>query len=149
MKKTYILTFSITLVVLITIMIVALMILLPQQSTVVDASASNYESIKKSDYLYEQTKDITKDALVREYTITNEEIEKFKGNHQYVSGNSDPFTPKSVENSGTNNHTNNSTNGNSNSSSSSTNNQSSTSEDTNQKVTNSNGGQPNPPSTAK
>lgn len=162
MKKTYILTFAISLVVLITITVVSLMILLPQQSTVIDSSLSKYDAIKKSDYVYEKTKDITKDALVHEYTITSEEMDKFRNEQKYVSGNSDPFTPSNINtnnNKGGNNNTNNTNSGNNNtnnnySSSTSTNNSSSNSNTSNsnsttQKITNSNGGQANPPSTNK
>lgn len=165
MKKSYILTFAISLVVLLTIAVVALMLLLPQQSTVIDSSLSKYDSIKKSDFVYEKTKDITKDALVHEYTITGEEMDKFRNNQQYVSGNSDPFTPSNVtiSNSGNNNTTNNKNNNGSNNSSNTTNNNSSStstsnstsnsntssSNETTQKITNSNGGQANPPSTNK
>ncbi len=160
MKKTYILTFAISLVVLVTVTVVALMILLPQQSTVIDSSLSKYDAIKKSDYVYEKTKDITKDALVHEYTITSEEMDKFRNEQKYVSGNSDPFTPSNINTSnnkgGNNNNNTNNVNNNTNnnySSSTSTNNTNSNSNTSNsnttQKITNSNGGQANPPSTNK
>lgn len=159
MKKTYILTFAISLVVLVTITVVALMILLPQQSTVIDASLAKYDSIKKSDFVYEKTKDITRDALVHEYTITGEEMDKFRNEQKYVSGNSDPFTPSNVSasnnNNGkptTNNNGNNvssSTNTNTNTNTNTSNSNTSNSNTTTQKITNSNGGQANPPSTNK
>ena len=160
MKKTYILTFAISLVILATITVVALMILLPQQSTVIDSSLAKYDSIKKSDFVYEKTKDITRDALVHEYTITGEEMDKFRNEQKYVSGNSDPFTPSSVAtnnngkpNSNNNNNGNNNTNNSNNASSSTNTNNSnsntSSSNTTTQKITNSNGGQANPPSTNK
>jgi len=153
LKKTYIITFSITIIVLLTVSIVALMVLLPQQSTVLDSSIAKYDSIKKSDYVYEQTKDLTRDALVKEYTITDEQMDKFRTDNKYVSGNSDPFTPNNVitNNNGnnSNNNNNSNSNNNNNSNSSSVNNNSNTSNSTTQKITNSNGGQANPPSTNK
>lgn len=135
MSKSNWITFGISVVVLATIVVIALMILLPQQSVVLDASSIKYEGIKKSDYVYEQTKDITRDALVKEYTITSEQMDKFKDNKQYVSGNSDPFTPggSSLNTTGTNN----------------SNSNTSVSDNTTDKITNSNGGTPNPPSTNK
>lgn len=162
MNKGNILTFAISLVVLITIIVVVLIFLLPQPSAVLEASMVKYETIKKSDYVYEQTKDLTRDALVKEYSITSEQMDKFKNNNQYVSGNSDPFTPAgshndddddSTNSTNSDNRNNTSTTNKNNSTSSSTNNSSnsntSVSEDTTQKITNSNGGQANPPSTNK
>lgn len=145
MNKSNWLTLGISAVVLVTIVVIALMILLPQQSTVLDASTIKYEAIKKSDYVYEQTKNITKDALVKEYTITSEQMDKFKDNHQYVTGNSDPFTPRNTITNSDKNNTGNNSSSSTNNSGSNT----STSEDTSQKITNSNGGTPNPPSTNK
>lgn len=137
MNKTYVLTFSISVLVLISLIIVLLMILIPQQSTVINSTLNKYESIKKSDYVYEQTKDISKDALVREYTITSEQMQTFKNNNQYVSGNSDPFTPYVEETEENNDSGSGTTSG------------SSSSTSTNDKITNSNGGTPNPPATSK
>ena len=139
MSKSNLLTLGISAVVLITVVVITLMILLPQQSVVLSANSISYEAIKKSDFVYEQTKNITKDALVKEYTLTSEQMQKFKNNKQYVSGNSDPFTPKTV-----NTNTGATDNG-----SSSNNSSTSNSNDTSQKITNSNGGQANPPSTNK
>lgn len=137
MDKKYILTFSISFLVLATIVIITLMILLPQ-ATIIDASLEEYDSISKSDYLYTKTKDISKEALIQQYTISDTEMTTFKNKNQYDPGNSDPFTPYSYNEVIDNN----------NSSSNSSNNNNS-SQNTTDKITNSNGGTPNPPSTNK
>lgn len=151
MNKSNWLTLGISFVVLLTVVVIILMFLLPQQSVVVDASTLKYEAVKKSDYVYEQTKNITRDALVKEYTITNEQMDSFKNNHQYVSGNSDPFTPRGTNTDSSTNTNKNNTSSNSSSSTNTNNSNSNTSisEDTTQKITNSNGGVANPPSTNK
>ena len=127
MDKKYILTFSISFLVLATVVIIALMILLPQTTTIIESSLQDYDSINKSDYLYTKTKDISKEALIQQYTISDTEMTTFKNSNQYAPGNSDPFTPygentETDENDGTS---------------------------TTDKITNSNGGTPNPPSTNK
>lgn len=132
MNKTYVLTFSISVLVVITVVIISLMILLPQSTTIVDSTITKYDSITKSDYLYTKTKDITKEALVQEYTINEDEMKNFKNKYQYVPGNSDPFTPYSDSSGGDNNGDGNSEE-----------------PSTGDKITNSNGGEPNPPSTSK
>ena len=138
-KGNYIILAS-SVVVFISVVVIALLILLPQASTLLEASASKYEAIIKNDFTFKQTKDITREALVKEYGITSAQMDKFKKNNQYISGNSDPFTPKSeeeTENTTTNNKNN------------SSNSNTSVSKDTVDKITNSNGGVPNPPSTNK
>lgn len=139
MNKTYMITFSISVLVLVTVVIIALMILLPQQSTLVDANINDYDAIKKSSYTFEQTKGISKEALVREYTINGDQMSGFKSKNQYAPGNADPFTPNAGGSSSGEG------NGSSNGSSSSGN----SSQDANDKTTNSNGGTPNPPATSK
>lgn len=136
MSKGNWLTLGIATVVSITVVVVALMILLPQQSVVLDASTVKYEAIKKSDFVYEQTKNITRDALIREYAITSEQMDSFKRKNYYVAGNSDPFTPSGASTSGptSNNNSNSKPSG---------------SVSTTDKITNSNGGVANPPSTNK
>ena len=157
MNKSNLLTLGISIVVLATVVVVALMILLPQQAVVLEASTVKYDALKKSDFKYEQTKDITREALVKEYSITSSQMEKFKKNNQYVSGNSDPFTPRSAEsdkettssNSSSSSNKNNTTANNKNNNTTSNNNSNTSSSVTTDKITNSNGGVPNPPSTNK
>ena len=126
MDKKYILTFSISFLVLATVVIIALMILLPQTTTIIESSLQDYDSINKSDYLYTKTKDISKEALIQQYTISDTEMTTFKNSNQYNPGNSDPFTPYGEDVEDENDNT--------------------SSDD---KITNSNGGTPNPPSTGK
>ena len=103
------------------------MILLPQTTTIIESSLQDYDSINKSDYLYTKTKDISKEALIQQYTISDTEMTTFKNSNQYNPGNSDPFTPYG-ENTETDENDDTSTT---------------------DKITNSNGGTPNPPSTNK
>lgn len=126
MDKKYILTFSISFLVLATVVIIALMILLPQTTTIIESSLQDYDSINKSDYLYTKTKDISKEALIQQYTISDTEMTTFKNSNQYNPGNSDPFTPYGEDVEDENDDT-----------------------STTDKITNSNGGTPNPPSTNK
>lgn len=126
MDKKYILTFSISFLVLATVVIIALMILLPQTTTIIESSLQDYDSINKSDYLYTKTKDISKEALIQQYTISDTEMTTFKNSNQYNPGNSDPFTPYGEDVEDENDNT-----------------------STDDKITNSNGGTPNPPSTNK
>lgn len=95
MDKKYILTFSISVLVLSCVVLLCLTFLTPQQTVNINSSLKEYNGINKNDYVYTQTKDINVDNLVTEYTITNNEISKFKGNYQYVPGNTNPFSPAS------------------------------------------------------
>ncbi len=95
MDKKYILTFSISVLVLSCVVLLCLTFLTPQQTVNINSSLKEYNGINKNDYAYTQTKDINVDNLVTEYTITNNEISKFKGNYQYVPGNTNPFSPAS------------------------------------------------------
>lgn len=136
MKKEYILTFCISFIILLTVVVISLMMLLPQRSTVTENSIEDYTSIKKSDYTFKQTNLLSFDSLVKSYVITENEMAIFKNNYQFVPGNSDPFTVQSAGdgNTTTSNTTNTTTNA---------------STSTTDKITNSNGGVANPNSTGK
>lgn len=129
------------------------MLMLPQQVQVVKGNINKYDSISKSEYTFESTKDITSDSLIKEYTITDEDMNKFKSTNQYKVGNSDPFSPSessqntttSAGSTGSNNTTTSSTNNSTGASTSNTTDAAVTQE----KITNSNGGVANPPSTSK
>lgn len=137
MKKEYILTFCISFLVLSTIVVICLMILLPQQTTVLENSIEQYSAIKKSEYTFKETNGLSFDNLIKEYNITDEQISTFRNNNQYIPGNSDPFTAQSTTSSeGTNSSKNNTTT-------------STTNTSTQDKITNSNGGVENPESTGK
>ena len=142
MKKTYILTFSISFLVVISVCVILLMLMLPQQVQILGGNINKYDAISKSRYTFESTKDISSEALTKQYTITDEDMNTFKNNNQYKAGNSDPFSPSDTVTTGDGNNS-------SNGSSSNGNNQSSGSTSTQDKITNSNGGTPNPPSTGK
>ena len=90
-NKKYVMIFSITFIVCMMVVIVALVFLLPKQQSTLDASLSTYEGVSKSDYSYQATKDIEENSLVRDYTITSDQIQNFKRKNQYVLGNDDPF----------------------------------------------------------
>lgn len=121
MSKNNIIILIITIIILISLTIVGLVILLPQVATGV-TNAEEYMNIKKTDYTFTSTKDITEDKLIEEYNITPEQINEGKANKQYIPGNSDPFASQQVspatkpENSnnnssaGSTNNTNNSNN---------------------------------------
>ena len=114
------------------------MILLPQKTTVTVNSIEDYSSIKKSDYTFKQTNGLTFENLIREYSITDEQLSNFKNNRQYTTQKSNPFQDDTVEtatgsntNLGTSNQTGN------------------TEKSTTDKITNSNNGVANPASTNK
>lgn len=128
MVKKYVITFSISVLLLFSTCVILLMIMVPQQQTAVNTSVEKYERANTTDYQYVQTKNITKETLVREYTIDESDITSFKKYNQYKAGNSDPFTPTTDLTNVSNNNNQNNTNNN---------------------TTNSNGGTSNPPSTNK
>ena len=128
MDKRYILSFSISVIVLFTVGVIMLMLMTPQETQSVNTSVKDYDSINKTDYLYTQTKDISKDSLTKEYTVSPDDVSKFQQYKQYNPGNADPFTPKADVNTAA---------------------QSDTQQQTQQTTTNSNDGVSNPPSTNK
>lgn len=131
MNKTFLVTFSVSVLVLFSVVVISLMLLVPQQVSVVEANINKYEGITKSNYTYEKTKDINEDAIIKEYTITAEDLKSFKQKHQYETNKSDPFSIFVEEETGEN--TENGTTG----------------SNANNQTTNSNGGVPNPPATSK
>lgn len=139
MNKSFIVTFSISIIVFATAVVVSLMLLLPKQLVSLKTSVESYKSVEKSNYTYTKTKNISKEALLKEYKITNDDITSFKNSRKYVAGNSDPFYRQTTSNdSNDNKDKNTSTGSNSNGASAAI-----------DKTTNSNGGIPNPPSTSK
>ncbi len=133
MNKSYIITFGISVLVLATIGIIALMLFIPQQVNVIEGNINKYEKITRSDFTFESTKDISKEALMKEYSISADELAAFRARNQYKPGNSDPFAPKATST------------GNTGSSQANSN----TAQSANDKTTNSNGGVANPSSTNK
>ncbi len=91
MNKSFIITFSISVIVFATTVVILLMLLLPKQLVYLKTSVEKYQSIEKSNYTYTKTKDISKEALLKEYKITSNDIVGFKNSYKYVAGNSDPF----------------------------------------------------------
>ena len=134
MKKEYILTFCISFLILSTIVVITLMILLPQRITVLENSVESYSSIKRDDYVFKEINGLSFDKLVRQYTVTDEQMSTFRYNNQYKPGNSDPFTVSNSSSSGQTSSGNNTTNNGT---------------STEDKITNSNGGVKNPTSTGK
>lgn len=140
MNKSYIITFSISVIVIFSIAIILLMIMLPQAVNVVDADANKYEQVAKNDYTFQKTKDISEETLQRQYNITTNAISTFIQRQQYKPGNSDPFTP-----AGTDTNPDGNGNGNNGGTDNNGDGQGKADDDT----TNSNGGIPNPPSANK
>lgn len=137
MKKEYIITFCISFLVLSTVVVISLMILVPQQTTVIKNNLGEYTAIKKSDYSFEKTNSISFDDLDKNYQITADEMYEFKANKQFVPGNSDPFSAPSNNTEDVGTGKNPTANGEQSNSS------------TTDKITNSNGGVANPESTTK
>lgn len=87
--------FGMVAIVIISILLVALLILVPQSEPVVDASMNEYESIVESDYSYTQSKDISQEAMKETYSITTEDVKEGKAAKLYRQGNTDPFAESS------------------------------------------------------
>lgn len=141
-NKNYLITLGVSTLVMFTILVIVLMLMLPKQSTAIKGTISNYEKISRSQYTFESTKDITSEPLKKQYSITSEDIDSYKTNSQYTTGNNDPFAPVAD----TSTSTSNSTSGTSSSSSSSS---TTAAQEATNKTTNSNGGVANPSSTSK
>ena len=151
MNKPFIITFSVCIIIFATAAIVMLMLLLPKQLVSLQTSVETYQGIEKSNYTYVKTKDISKEALLKEYKVTNDNIDEFRRTYKYIAGNSDPFyrPTQNAENTAdnkNNTNANTNTNNNSNTSNGGTTSGSQTAQD---KTTNSNGGIKNPESTTK
>lgn len=87
--------FGMVAIVIISILLVALLILVPQSEPIVDASMDEYESIVESDYSYTQSKDISQEAMKETYSITTEDVKEGKAAKLYRQGNTDPFAESS------------------------------------------------------
>lgn len=96
MKKAYILSFSLGILVLVCVVLLGLVILLPQQSTNINISLEEYSKISEASYKFEPTKDITIETLVHTYSVSDTQMNSYKKNYQYVAGNSDPFSVKNT-----------------------------------------------------
>lgn len=140
MKKTILITFSMSTIVLATAVVIMLMLLLPKQVIALQTSIESYTGIEKATYTYVQTKDITKEALLKEYKVSDNDINNFKNTYKYQPGNSDPFKRQGENVTPTT--------GSGNTSSGTTSNSASAQTAIN-KTTNSNGGVANPESTSK
>ena len=88
-------TFGIVAVVIISIVLVALLILVPQGDPVKVDIYDDYRTLNKSDYTYTSSKDISQEAMKETYTITSEDIKEGKASKIYKQGNTDPFTAAS------------------------------------------------------
>ncbi|CCZ56650.1 unknown [Clostridium sp. CAG:1219] len=148
MNKSFAVTFSISVIILAAASVIMLMLLLPKQLISLETSVENYTGVEKANYTYTKTKDISKEALLKEYKISSNDIINFKNKKGYIPGNSDPFARKEETNDGTSTGTN--TSGNKNNSNGTNNSSTSSSaQEAKDKTTNSNGGIENPPSTSK
>ncbi len=92
MNKTYIITFGMSILVFASLVIIALMLMVPQQKVFIEGNINKYDTIKKSEFTFESTKDITLETLMKQYGISADEMATFKARNQYKPGNSDPFT---------------------------------------------------------
>lgn len=105
--------FGMVAIVIISIVLVALLILVPQSEPIASVSLEEYETIDHSDYSYTQSKDITKEAMKETYSVTTEDVKEGKASKLYKQGNTDPFADvQSSTNNSSNGTTNNNTNNN-------------------------------------
>lgn len=136
-NKNYLLTFGISVLVMLTISIIVLMLMLPKQSSVAKGTIKSYDSISKSEYTFEATKAISSEPLKKQYSISSDDMSGFKYNSQYKAGNTDPFSELKDSNGETSDN------------STTDNNTTETQKEATNKTTNSNGGVANPPTTSK
>ena len=109
MGKNLWIMFGITVIVIVSILLVALLILVPQGKTAADANVGEYEKIVTSDYTYTQSKDINDDTVKDTYSITTNDIKDGKNIKQYKPGKTDPFA-EVVTNTNNGSNTNNTNN---------------------------------------
>lgn len=100
MKKIYIITFSLSVLVTFALCVVAYMLMLPQVNVTI-GDVAKYENVVKEEYKFVKTKDISKEFLQKDYTITAAQINGFLNKNQYRPGNTDPFTIKNNTGSST------------------------------------------------
>ena len=84
-------TFGILAILIISIVLVALLILVPQGNPTTVDIYNDYNSLDKSEYTYTSSKDISEEAMKETYTITSEDIQEGKASKIYKQGNTDPF----------------------------------------------------------
>lgn len=101
--------FGMVAVVIISLLLVALLILVPQSRPVSDGVAKEYEGISESEYSYTQSKDISEETMKETYSITSEDIKEGKASKLYKQGNTDPFADVAGEGSNNSTNKNNST----------------------------------------
>lgn len=83
--------FGMIAVVIISILLVALLILVPQSQPITEGVIDDYEKISESEYSYTQSKDISEEAMKETYSVTSEDIKEGKTSKLYKQGNTDPF----------------------------------------------------------
>lgn len=149
MNKSFAVTFSISVIILAAASVIMLMLLLPKQLISLETSVENYTGVEKANYTYTKTKDISKEALLKEYKISSNDIINFKNTKGYIPGNSDPFAREEETNDSTSTGTNTSSGNKNNSSGTNNSSTSNGAQEAKDKTTNSNGGIENPPSTSK
>ncbi len=84
-------TFGAVAIVIISMVLVALLILVPQSRPVSDGVINEYEKISDSEYSYTQSKDISEENMKETYSVTSEDINVGKSSKLYKQGNTDPF----------------------------------------------------------
>lgn len=95
MSKNLWLIYVATVIVLISVSLITLLIILPQENTTQGIAGKKYERINKQEYRYTPSKGITEEALVEEYKISTEAIREGQADKNYKPGNTDPFTSPS------------------------------------------------------
>lgn len=83
--------FGLVAIVIISILLVALLILVPQSRPISNGVMEDYEKISESEYSYTQSKDISEETMKETYGITSEDIKEGKASKLYKQGNTDPF----------------------------------------------------------
>lgn len=105
MSKNSWIMFGMIAVVIISIVLVALLILVPQSNPAINNTVEEYESITKTDFSYTQSKDISEESMKETYSITSEDVKEGKASKTYKQGNTDPFAvPQASSSTNTSNN---------------------------------------------
>lgn len=103
--------FGMVAIVVISILLVALLILVPQSEPLTEGIVDDYEKIAESEYSYTQSKDISEEAMKETYSVTSEDIQEGKAAKLYKQGNTDPFAAIGGTTAGSGNSSNNGNSG--------------------------------------
>lgn len=112
--------FAMVAIVIISIVLVALLILVPQSEPTTINIYDEYTSLDEYEYTYTQSKDISEEKMKDTYSVTTEDIKEGKASKLYKQGNINPFAQVTSPSNGSGSSTNSASSGTSSNSSGNT-----------------------------